>query len=93
MGRIPKGRILVKMDETKTLSNGIILAFKTTRDNIGTVVQSGIETVKEGQKVALGNENASLVIIDGKEYISAKEKAIILIYLMNSKKSKRNCLY
>jgi co-chaperonin GroES (HSP10) len=78
-GRPPKNRCLVLMDEVETTSGGIILLPEAAVSNTGLVVQSAIENVAEGSKVALNDDPLQMITIDDRDYASVHLNSILLI--------------
>lgn len=79
MGRTPRGRITVIMEEVKLSAEGLILPSHLIKSNIGRVVQSGIDLVPEGTRVALDENEAKEFVLEDKWYVSSREKGILMI--------------
>lgn len=79
MGRTPKGRITVIMEEVKLSAEGLILPSHLIKSNVGRVAQSGIGLVSEGAGVALDENEAKEFILEDKWYVSSREKGILMI--------------
>ena len=79
MGRTPKGRITVQMEEVKISADGLILPSHLIKSNVGLVVQSGIDLVPTGSRVALEENEAQEMLIDNEWYVSSREKGILMI--------------
>lgn len=79
MGRTPRGRITVAMEEVKLSAEGLILPSHLIKSNVGRVVQSGIDRVSEGAKVALDENEAKELMIEDKWYTSSREIGILMI--------------
>ena len=79
MGRTPKGRITVQMEEVEISADGLILPSHLIKSNVGLVVQSGIDLVPTGSRVALEENEAQEILIDNEWYVSSREKGILMI--------------
>ncbi len=78
-GRPPLNRCLVRMDEAEMTAGGIILPAEVAKSNIGLVVQSAIEGVLKGSKVALNEDEIKEITVEGGKYASVHRDAILLI--------------
>ena len=79
MGRPPKHRAIVRMDELQTTAGGIILPLSDLKSNTGLVVQSAIDNVPQGRKVALNDEFIEEVILPEGKFASIHERQILMI--------------
>lgn len=67
------------MEEVKLSAEGLILPSHLIKSSVGRVVQSGIDRVPEGTRVALDENEAVELMIEDKWYTSSREKGILMI--------------
>lgn len=79
MGRPPKHRAIVKLDEAKTTPEGILIISNDTIPVTGVVVQSAIDNIPGGSRVALTSDPLAMITLPEGEFASIHEDQILML--------------